>query len=281
MLYQFSKTLSFVLLLLCSATSTYAQIEKARQLEAQLRGVSAAKRVEILLALADANLYAGEYAKAIDNADDAGKLASKLKLPELRANALNRKGKGMMLSGKRKAAGQFEQSLKILRDNQSANKVLALDNLENLRTLAKRDEKERELKSLEEQIARLRGGGTISGQTDTRQELQKEFSNSQQQLLENQRNSRKNESKLIEESQALQAQLAAQKAELDKMTEEQMKTAMVVMQQRVLLDSVHFSRGMDSLAVSNANLALSEAESNRKFNYAVMGVLLLLAAGAT
>ncbi|MBP6812096.1 MAG: adenylate/guanylate cyclase domain-containing protein, partial [Saprospiraceae bacterium] len=110
---------------------------------------------------------------------------------------------------------------------------------------------------------------------------QAELSTTQKQLAENQNKFRSNESKLLEESQALQAQLAAQKAELDKMTEEQMKTAMLVMQQRVLLDSVFFSRGMDSLAISNANLALREAESNRKFNYAIMGVLLLLAAGAT
>jgi adenylate cyclase len=186
----------------------------------------------------------------------------------------------MMFSGKRKAADQFEQSNKVLRDSRSGNNTLMLDNLDHLRTLAQRAGRDRELKELDEQIARIRAGGGISS-PGSRQEIQAELSTTQKQLAENQNKFRSNESKLLEESQALQAQLAAQKAELDKMTEEQMKTAMLVMQQRVLLDSVFFSRGMDSLAISNANLALREAESNRKFNYAIMGVLLLLAAGAT
>ncbi len=277
---QFLKVLCLGLFLWGSSTNVFAQAEKVRQLEEQLRGAEGAKRVELLIALADANLYAGDYPKAIQNADDAGDLAAKLKMPEFRANALNREGKAMMFSGKRKAADQFEQSNKILRDSRSGNNTLMLDNLDHLRTLAQRAGRDRELKELDEQIARIRAGGGISS-PGSRQEIQAELSTTQKQLAENQNKFRSNESKLLEESQALQAQLAAQKAELDKMTEEQMKTAMLVMQQRVLLDSVFFSRGMDSLAISNANLALREAESNRKFNYAIMGVLLLLAAGAT
>ena len=271
-----------MVLLLCSASSgIFAQTEKVRQLEDQLRGAEAAKRVEILIALADANLYAGDYAKAINNADEAGNLAAKLNLPELRANALNREGKAIMFSGKRKAAGKFEQSLKILRDSRSGNKTLILDNLDNLRTLAQRAGRDREMQSLDEQIARLRGGVNITVPSgENRPESPNELSTTQKQLAENQGKFRESESKMLGESQALQAQLAAQKEELEKMTEEQMKTAMLVMQQRVLLDSVYFTMGMDSLAVSNANLALREAESNRNFNYAIMGVLLLLAAGS-
>ncbi|MFN0176847.1 MAG: adenylate/guanylate cyclase domain-containing protein [Saprospiraceae bacterium] len=277
---QFLKVLCLGLFLWGSSSNIFAQAEKVRQLEEQLRGAEGAKRVDLLIALADANLYAGEYAKAIESADDAGDLASKLKLPELRANALNREGKAMMFSGKRKASEQFEKSNKILRDARSGNNTLFLDNLDHLRTLAQRAGRDRDLKELDEQIARIRAGGGIST-NGSRQEIQAELSTTQKQLAENQNKFRSNESKLLEESQALQAQLAAQKADLDKMTEEQVKTAMVVMQQRVLLDSVFFSRGMDSLAISNANLALREAESNRKFNYAIMGVLFLLAAGAT
>lgn len=271
-----------MVLLLCSASSgLFAQTERVRLLEDQLRGAEASKRGEILIALADANLYAGDYAKAAENADEAGNLAAKLKLPELRANALNREGKAMMFSGKRKAAGKFEQSLKILRDSRSGNKTLALDNLDNLRTLAQRAGRDREMQSLDEQIARLRSGGNVSVQSaETRQENQAELSTTQKQLAENQGKFRDNESKMLAESQALQAQLAAQKEELEQMTQEQMKTAMLVMQQRVLLDSVYFNMGMDSMAVSNANLALREAESNRNFNYAIMGVLLLLAVGS-
>ncbi len=259
-----------------------AQTEKIRQLEEQLRGADANKRVELLIAIADANLYAGEYAKAIDMADEAGDLATKLRLPELRANALNREGKALMLSGKRKAAAQFEQSLKILRETRSNNKTLVLDNLDNLKTLAQRAGRDREVQALDAQIAKVKGGGNLAETPPgSRQEIQQELSTTQKQLAENQNKFRESEAKLLAESQALQAQLAAQQAELEQMTQAQMKTAMLVMQQRVLLDSVYFTRGMDSLAISNANLALRESESNRKFNYAIMGVLLLLAGGST
>jgi len=265
--HQIFKTVLFVLVFWGTTSGLIAQPEKVAQLEQQLRGAESVQRVELLLELADAHVYAGDYSKAINSAEDAGRLASKLKLPELRANALNREGKAMLLGGKRKAASPFEQSLKILRDTRSTNKTLILDNLENLRTIAERAGKSRDLAELDQQIAAAKNIGKTAAV--------------QKQLVETQAQSRNKETKLVAESQALQAQLAAQKAELDLMTEEQMKTAMLLIQQRVLLDSVFFSRGMDSLAVANANLALKEAESNRKFNYAIMGVLLLLAAGAT
>lgn len=278
----FSKTILPSLLVWLAATGIFAQTDNIRLLESQLRGAEAAKRVEILIALADAHMYAGQYPQALKHADEAGDLAGRLRLSELRANALNREGKAMMLGGKRKAAGEFEQSLKILRDTRSSNKTLALDNLDNLRTLAQRAGKEREVVALDEQIARLRSGGNIAEQpAETRQALQQELTTAQKQLAENQNKFRESQAKLLSESQALQAELAAQKAEIDQMTQEQMRTAMLVMQQRVLLDSVYFTRGMDSLTVSNANLALREAESNRNFNYAIMGVLLLLAGGST
>jgi len=276
------KSFFLVLLFWSGATAGFAQQEKVRQLEEQLKGAESTKRVEILIALADASMYAGDYAKATNYADDAGDLAAKLKLPELRANALNREGKAMMLGGKRKAAGEFESSLKILRDTRSSNKTLALDNLENLKALAQRAGKNREVQLLDEQITRLKSGGALSEKpADTRQEMQQELTSAQKQLAENQAKFRESQAQMLSQSKTLQAQLASQSAELELMTEAQMKTAMMVMQQRVLLDSVYFSRGMDSLAVSNANLALRESESNRKLNYAIMGVLLLLAGGAT
>ncbi len=280
-MYRISTIIILCLLYFCVPTCLNAQADKIRQIEDQLHGAEGIHRIEILLALTDAQLYAGDYSKAISSANDARNLASKLKLPELQASALNRGGKAMMLGGKRKAAGQFEQSLKILQDTRSNNKTLALDNLENLRSLAQRAGRDKEMQSLDEQIARLRSGGGISGQpADSKLELQKELTTAQKEIAENQSTFREKQDKFLMESQGLQSQLAAQKAELDKMTEDQMKTAMIVMQQRVLLDSVFFSRGMDSLAISNANLALREAESNRKFNYSIMGVLLLLAGGS-
>ncbi|MFN0214810.1 MAG: adenylate/guanylate cyclase domain-containing protein [Saprospiraceae bacterium] len=281
MLFNYFIKFQFVLVFCGSLSSAFAQSEKVHQLEDQLRGAEGSNRVDILLALADANMYAGDYSRATKNADQAGDLAARLNLPELRANALNREGKAMMLGGKRKAAAQFEQSLKILREIKSANKTLAIDNLENLRTLAQQAGKTKDIVTLDEQITLLHSGGSVSvDPSAVRQEIQSRLSITQQKLSESQSKFRETENKLLAESQVLQTQLASQKAALDAMSQDQMKSAMLLMQQRALLDSVYFNRGMDSLAVSNANLALREAESNRKFNYAVMGVLLLLAGGS-
>jgi adenylate cyclase len=277
------KTTLPLLLLLAFGQWANAQTEKIRQLEESLRGAEAARRAEILLALAEANLGAGLYAQAADRADEAGDLAQRLRLPALRATALNREGKALMLNGKRKAASPFEQSLRVLRDSGSPDKNLALDNLENLRTLAQRSGRERDLANIEAQIAHLRSGGTLAKTPtpDARQALQQELSATQQQLASEQNAFREKQATLLQESQELQAKLAEREAALDQMSEAQMKTAMLVMEQRLLLDSVFYRAGMDSLAVSNANLALRESESNRKFNYAIMGVLLLLAGGST
>lgn len=227
-------------------------------------------------------MYSGDYKNAQKAAGQAESLANKLNRADLQANALNREGKAMMLSGKRRSDRKFEQSLKVLRSAGSTDKALALDNLSNLRLLAQQADNEKEIIALDAQISRLKSGGKVADDPlDTRQDFQQALTSAQRRLMENQKQFKDNESRLLAESQALQSQLQQQQSEIEQMSEEQMKMAMLVMQQRVLLDSVTFSRGMDSLAVANANLALRESDSNRKFNYAIMGVLLLLAAGAT
>jgi len=55
---------------------------------------------------------------------------------------------------------------------------------------------------------------------------------------------------------------------------------MLLMQQRYMLDSVVYRNSLDSLSVENWNLALREAESNRKFYMAAIIALLVLAGGS-
>ena len=187
-----------------------------------------------------------------------------------------------MSRGKKKVSAKFEQSLNLLREVKSNNTALALDNLENLRTLSIAGGKPKELSAIEAQISMLRNGGSLTDQLpDTKQALQQELTAAQQKLAENQSNLQESQTKYLAESQVLQQELAAREDVINQMTEQQVKTAMLVMQQRVLLDSVFYRAGIDSLSVANANLALREADSNRKFQYAIMGVLLLLATGAT
>jgi class 3 adenylate cyclase len=120
----------------------------------------------------------------------------------------------------------------------------------------------------------------------TRQELREEIKALQQEIARQQtRNTPNtgtgtNQAEYERKTQELQAQLAAREAQIDQMTEEQMKTSMLLMQQRYMLDSVVYRNSLDSLSVENWNLALREAESSRKFYIAAIAGLLLLAGGS-
>ncbi len=279
------KTLSLKAIFLLVAAvlfqTAHAQDDRVKSLEESLRGAAGPDRVEILLQLSDACQKAGKLDKAESVAEDAGDLARRIKSPELRAVALNKEGNIMMARGKRKANTRFEQSLDIQRGIKSNNKALAINNLENLRVLAEKAGRSKDLAGIEAQIVLLRNGGSIGDlASDVNQSLEV-LSAVQQQLADNNSRYQESQTKFQQQSKELQEALAAREAVIDQMSEEQMKTAMLLMEQKALLDSVYYRAGMDSLAVANANLALREAESNRKFQYAIIAVLFLLAGGST
>ncbi len=246
-----------------------AQTDRIQQLEAEMRAASGADRVEKLIRLSEANFEAGNYDKAEDWAEEAGDFAKRLRLPALRATALNREGKAMMLNGKRKASGRFEQSLDVLRSISSGDKGLAMDNLENLRNLAQRAGKSKDIAEINEQIARL--NNTLVATVPippsapvTRQELREEINNLQNEIARQQAKASGisvNTAEFEKRNQELQAQLAEREAQINQMTEEQMKTSMLLMQQRYMLDSVVFRSSLDSLSVANWNLALQKPKA--------------------
>lgn len=282
MKFFFLKTLLLCGFSLVFAVSANGQTGKIQEMEAALRDLSGPARVQLQLKLSDACRDAGDARKAESYAEDAADFARRIREPELRAIALNRQGKIMLETGKKRGAGKLEQSLEILRQLKSNNKPLALDNLMALRNEAAKAGASKDMDNLDAQITLLKNGGPIlSDPADAKAALQQALRNTQQKLAANQSEYKESELKMLRESQDLQNQLADREAEISRMSEEQMKTAMLVMQQRVLIDSVLFHKSMDSLTVSNANLALREAESNRKFNYAIMLALLLLAGGST
>jgi len=289
MLKALLRPLFLVAAFLCSQL-VFAQNDRIQQLETEVRAASGAERVEKLIALSNAYIHIGDYNKAIDKADEAADLAKKIGQSMLRAVALNSEGRAMMLAGKRKSDKKFEQSLDILRDSRSNNKTLALDNLENLRQLAINSGRSKDLTKIEAQIARLNDASAATPAPlppppppITRQELREEMQALQQEIAKQQVRATGKPTNAVDfqrQTQELQAQLAEREAQIDQMTEEQMKTSMLLMQQRFMLDSVVFRNSLDSLAVENFNLALREAESNRKFYVAAIAALLLLAGGA-
>jgi class 3 adenylate cyclase len=274
---------TILLLAICLfAQILVAQNQQIESLTESLRGASGASRIDILLQLSKAYQVANMSDKAETMAEEASDMARRIKMPELRAKALHQEGVVMMSRGKKKAAARFEQSLDILKEIKSTNTALALENLIQLRQVAAQAGRDKDLMAIDNRIAFLRSGGSIADKIpDSKVALQQELTAAQQKLAENQSVFQENQNKLLQQSQSLQAELAAREAVINQMTEAQMKTAMLMMQQKSLLDSVFYRAGIDSLSVANANLALREAESNRKFNYAIMGVLLLIAGGAT
>ncbi len=280
--------LRFALLSFACFFAQTAFAQNIEQLEAEARAASGSDRVVKLIALTEACIAAGDYDKAIKWADEAADFAKKIKQPELRAKALNREGKAMVLGGKRKAAGKFEQSLNVLRDARSGDKALALDNLENLRQLAIRAGKEKDIAEVEAQIARLNGAPAVvppplSPTGVTRQELREEIKALQDEIAKQQTRTTgvtTNAADYARQTEQLQAQLAAREAQISQMTEEQVKTSILLLEQKSKLDSVVFRNSLDSMSVENWNLALREAESNRKFYMAAIIALLLLAGGS-
>jgi adenylate cyclase len=266
-----------------------AQADRFQQLETEMRAASGADRVEKLIQLSDAYLDAGQYDKAANWADEAGDFARKLRLQYQRAVALNREGKAMMLAGKKKAGNRFEQSLDILRSMDSPDKNLALNNLVALRTLAQRTGKAKDIAEIEDQINRISNNSALSAPPPpssapvTREELREEIGVLQKEIAKQQaRNSgvAPNSADYEKQKQALEAALAEREAQIDQMTEEQMKTSMLLMQQRFMLDSVVYTARLDSLSVANWNLALREAETSQKFFIAAIAALLILAGGS-
>jgi adenylate cyclase len=272
----------------------FAQNADLQDLENQVIGASGAERLEKNLQYVEALLSAGQHEKAMKWAEDGSDFAKKIKRPDIRALLLNREGRAMLLAGKRKAASRFEQSNNILEDN-GGNRSLMLDNYENLRQLAIKNGDRKDLLKVEEAISRLKNGpsalpsapsvGAVlppppASTPITRQELKQELNNLQGKIMAVNKMSEEEKVRFLQENKQLQLQLSEQQTKIEQMTESQMKSSMMLMQQRFLLDSLAYEANMDSLAIANSNLALRESESSRYFYLTAMAAMLLLAGGS-
>lgn len=289
------KTTPLFFFLLLLGLSPIASGQNLSQLEAEARAANGREQVDKYLSLSDAQLQAGDFSAAADAAEEAADAAKKLGLPALRALALNREGRAMARAGKRnifgkdRAAPKFQQSIDILQRMPNADPGLLLDNLENLRTLALRSGRESAVAEYDAQINALRGGpptlpGGAGDAPVTRQELRDEFKKLQLEIAR-QRSSLPGvndttRTTWAKQTQNWEAQLAAKEAQIDRMNQQQMRDALVLMQQQQMLDSLGFRTSLDSLALANQGLALNEARASRNFQYAIIAVLLVLAGGA-
>ncbi|MBN8685105.1 MAG: hypothetical protein J0L99_20835 [Chitinophagales bacterium] len=275
-----TRLLPLLILLLLSAMQLKGQNDNIARIERDITGASGVPRIEKLVALAEACIQAGNYSRAQSAAEEAEELAARLRQPALRAQALNAEGKAMVGAGKRRSAGKFEQSLRLLRDNKVPNKKLALDNINQLRALAEKAGRNRELEILNQQAAQideLLAGKTAAAAAPESEHENRGLSKIERQLKVIQSNLSAGQQEILESNKALQEELAAKQAELDRMSEEQIKTQMLVLQQKSLLDSVSYKSEKDALNAEITQLALQREQENNKFYIAAMLGLLALA----
>ncbi len=270
---------AILLLALGWTTGLAAQDDGIRVLEERLVSASGPTRAGILIALSDANYQAGQWDKAAEWAAEGEEHCKKIKHPALRAVALNRQAKAMQAAGKRKFAGKFEQSLELSRGLGHPDKGLALDNLDHLRRIAKGAGHSKELEQWEGEIAQLQGRVAVIAPPDP-PVTKRDFRTLQTEIMTANAAMQEKQLALLEESKELQTQLAQKEAAISQMTDAQMKSAMLLMQQRTLLDSMGYRSNLDSLSLVNSDLALREANSQRRFYWGTIVALLLLTVGS-
>lgn len=257
-------------------------------MENEARAATGNDRVEKLVAVSEAAMSTGDFEKAYNLAEEASDFAKRINAPYLRAKALNRQGKALMnlskrkgLFGKEKPQSKFNQSIEILRKSGKSNDPLVFDGLEQMRQLAEKSGDIATVEKLNAEISRAKNGDA-GKMPETRQELKEELNTLLTELSRNRiakDTTKAFAARLMQESQQLQQQLLEKENAINQMTEGQMKVELMLMQQHQLLDSLLYRSRVDSLMLSNQNLALGEAKASRNFSFAIAAVLLLLTGG--
>ena len=255
---------SLLLPILC-LSSLPAQSTVEEQTENEINEAAGQEKVIKQLQLSDQHLAVGKAKEALEWAQEAERLAKKLNEHHLRAAALNRIGESYLLIGKkRRASGSFSASNSLLRDHGIPNKDLTLDNLKSLRKMAFDASRSGEVTRLDRQIRALQGAASEG--VVIHKGTRKKDSPLPRMFKEN-----------SEEAKALEERLAQQEETIQRMSEEQAKSQLVLVKQQRLLDSLGYQSRMDSLALDNVNLELRRSQAQQQFNLILTAILILLA----
>ncbi len=272
----------------CIFCATMLHAQTLEDIINDARAKSGNLRAEALINASDAAFSAQRFDKAYDLAKEAAEAATKQKLPLLHATALNRAGKSLMqksrrkgLFGKEKPEKYFEKSNDILERMDADNSPLYAENEAMLDRLDNEDESivaapipPTTPAQTEQQFEQI----DLNNKADLQRAMTTLNTMLQQKGLIN-NTEQASAAQRMSESTDLQAKLAEKEAALSLMTEGQMKVEYLLLQQRQLLDSLLFRSRVDSLLLSNQNLALSEAKAGRNTSYAIALALMLLCGG--
>lgn len=254
-------------------------VEKIRELN-QKQG---AEYVSLALQLVD-DLYEEQlYKKSADLAEQAFRKAEELQWKSAMADArfkqarstarLPRKANKVRAMGLLQEGFSFAETDDLKRKLLEAQRVLALSLSDN-----------EKLQQIEQQLADLQTGGRKVGGLFNRRRrvLEAEKDKLAQQV-----------DVLSTEQQQLKAQLEAREQVLQKLTADQMRKELLLSEQARLLDSMAFTKLLDSLELANKNIELREQatdlqkldaelafrNSQRNFYLAVAATIFLLAIG--
>ncbi len=289
------KTLISCVFLFLFALNTFAQSGKIEQLESEFNQSAGLTKIAKAISISEQCLAENKYEKAEEFAEKAFLEAKKQGEIEFQAVALNRKGKAVAKQdkknffGKDKATPLFKSSLELLENNKSHNYALMMDNLEELKKLYVKNDKQKSIVEVEAKIAQIKGitvpkntpvSADNSANINAKKQLQSEVSNLQlqnQQLQQQNANVNGEQLKLLRESQSLSKNLAAKEAAIAVMGEEQLKSELLLMQQNKIVDSLGTFSQINVMELANKESALKEEKANRNLLFAGAGIVLLIA----
>jgi adenylate cyclase len=242
----------------------------------------------------------GNHTQAAEAGEKAVAVATELYDFTYLATALNVYGKALNNMGgkqKTKAVATLEKSLQLAKGKKMIE--LQKENLEVLSIIARERGKDRDLKEYTEQLMALNGVAvplpskspsvTVDNKSVLKEEnaklyeqvavLSSELSNSHQKKSQSQESLNRERQKLVDI-------ISTQQEAIKDMSEKQAKAALLLLQQKKMVDSLSYLKKFDSIQLASSKLELSGKvaelklkQSERNLLLALAGVILIIAAG--
>lgn len=261
----------FIILLLISAKS-FSQ-DDIKTMESNVKNLVGVEYVQTALRLSDRYLKAGSETKALSWAQQAYRSAKKQSNRMLMAFSKNREAKAIIAVGRKSKMGDaskaIEESLEL---NGGYDVELDKDN----KLLLKRVS----------QIMGIEGPSEMPLKEDPMKakqlEEEKRKNNELQSSLEKLNKKLKDNNISSEKQQKLATELASridqQKAEIQKMSDEQLKSELLLSQQQLLADSLHMVSMADSMKLAEQASVLAQKDMDANLSRSQRNLFIALAA---
>ncbi len=308
------------ILLLFSPLFFFAQSNQIESLKEELKTLDSMEFINTAIRLSELFYEEEKYEGARIAANHAYRKARQLDNKEAMARALNREGKAMLKQpmkpkNKSKIALKFRNSNLFLLQADTTNKALELDNLTQLKSMARSLKRTRDFDNIEEEIANISTVPSRDAVNDTLKAIgdilknvdptklnsrhlkayqkvhemynEKEALSDQVSQLDQQRQRVEEEAaQLNMEKEVLSQDIFAKKEAISKMTEDQVKAELLNMKYVMLVDSLKTEQMMDSLSIVQKDMKLEsqkaqlEKQRARRWLYfAIIAIVLILAGG--